>query len=105
LSATATPASTRTSGIGPISAVGKALAQAGLTVEQLDVIESNEAFAAQACAVSKELQLDPAKVHPNGVGGDRLGPSDFGHRCDPHGQSHCRTAAHRRALYSRHDVH
>jgi acetyl-CoA C-acetyltransferase len=53
-------------GIGPIPAVKKALATAGLTVEQIDVIESNEAFAAQACAVSKELRFDPAKVNPNG---------------------------------------
>jgi acetyl-CoA C-acetyltransferase len=53
-------------GIGPVPAVKKALADAGLSVEQIDVIESNEAFAAQACAVSKELKFDPAKVNPNG---------------------------------------
>ncbi len=53
-------------GIGPVPAVKKALANAGLTVAQIDVIESNEAFAAQACAVSKELQFDPSKVNPNG---------------------------------------
>jgi acetyl-CoA C-acetyltransferase len=53
-------------GIGPVPAVKKALANAGLSVEQIDVIESNEAFAAQACAVSKELKFDPAKVNPNG---------------------------------------
>ncbi len=53
-------------GIGPVPAVKKALAAAGLTVDQIDVIESNEAFAAQACAVSKELAFDPAKVNPNG---------------------------------------
>ena len=45
-----------------------ALKRAGLTVDQLDVIEANEAFAAQACAVSRELKLDPAKVNPNGSG-------------------------------------
>jgi acetyl-CoA C-acetyltransferase len=39
-----------------------------LSVNQLDVIESNEAFAAQACAVAKELDFDPAKVNPNGSG-------------------------------------
>ena len=44
-----------------------ALKRAGLTVDQLDVIEANEAFAAQACAVSRELKLDPAKVN-NGSG-------------------------------------
>ena len=55
-------------GIGPIPASRKALERAGLTVGDLDVIEANEAFAAQACAVSKELNFDPAKVNPNGSG-------------------------------------
>ena len=45
-----------------------ALKRARLSAGQLDVIEANEAFAAQACAVSKELGLDPAKVNPNGSG-------------------------------------
>ncbi|WP_404380049.1 acetyl-CoA C-acyltransferase family protein [Caenispirillum salinarum] len=53
-------------GIGPIRAVPQALERAGLTVDDLDVIESNEAFAAQACAVSKELGLPADKVNPNG---------------------------------------
>ncbi|SOD99856.1 acetyl-CoA C-acyltransferase family protein [Caenispirillum bisanense] len=53
-------------GLGPIHAVPVALKKAGLTVDDLDVIESNEAFAAQACAVSKELGLSAAKVNPNG---------------------------------------
>jgi acetyl-CoA C-acetyltransferase len=44
------------------------LERTGLSVKDLDVIESNEAFAAQACAVVKELGLDPAKVNPNGSG-------------------------------------
>jgi len=55
-------------GIGPVPATKIALERAGITAEQLDVIESNEAFAAQACAVIKELGLDPAKVNPNGSG-------------------------------------
>ncbi|BDD91949.1 hypothetical protein PanNE5_13890 [Pandoraea sp. NE5] len=55
-------------GIGPVPATRAALARAGLTVDDLDVIEANEAFAAQACAVSGELKLDPAKVNPNGSG-------------------------------------
>ncbi len=55
-------------GIGPVPATRAALARAGLRADQLDVIESNEAFAAQACAVTKELGLDPAKVNPNGSG-------------------------------------
>lgn len=53
-------------GLGPVSAVKSALAKAGLKISDLDVIESNEAFAAQALGVSKELGLDPAKVNPNG---------------------------------------
>ena len=55
-------------GIGPVPATRKALARSGLSIADLDVIESNEAFAAQACAVTKELGLDPAKVNPNGSG-------------------------------------
>jgi len=55
-------------GIGPVPASRIALEKAGLTVGDLDVIESNEAFAAQACAVAKELGFDPAKVNPNGSG-------------------------------------
>jgi len=55
-------------GIGPVPASQKVLARTGLTVADMDVIESNEAFAAQACAVIQELGLDPAKVNPNGSG-------------------------------------
>lgn len=53
-------------GLGPVSAVKSALSKTGLKIGDLDVIESNEAFAAQALGVSKELGLDPAKVNPNG---------------------------------------
>jgi acetyl-CoA C-acetyltransferase len=53
-------------GIGPVIAVQQALQRAGLKVSDIDVIESNEAFAAQACAVAKDLGFDPAKVNPNG---------------------------------------
>ena len=55
-------------GVGPISATQAVLKKTGLTVNDLDVIEANEAFAAQACAVTRELGLDPAKVNPNGSG-------------------------------------
>ena len=55
-------------GEGPIKAVPIALKRAGLTLDQIDVIESNEAFAAQAAAVAKVLGFDPAKVNPNGSG-------------------------------------
>jgi acetyl-CoA C-acetyltransferase len=53
-------------GLGPVPAVKQALARAGLTVADLDVIESNEAFAAQACAVAKELEFPADKANPNG---------------------------------------
>lgn len=53
-------------GLGPIPAVQQLCERTGLKVSDFDVIESNEAFAAQALAVSKELGLDPAKVNPNG---------------------------------------
>ena len=53
-------------GLGPVSAVKRALTKARLQIGDIDVIESNEAFAAQALGVSKELGLDPAKVNPNG---------------------------------------
>jgi len=55
-------------GIGPVPASQLVLKRAGLKLDQLDVIEANEAFAAQACAVTQELGLDPAKVNPNGSG-------------------------------------
>ncbi len=53
-------------GEGPIPATKLALKRAGLTLDQMDVIESNEAFAAQAIAVNKGLGLDPVKTNPNG---------------------------------------
>jgi acetyl-CoA acyltransferase len=53
-------------GIGPIAAIPKALKQAGLTKDQLDWVELNEAFAAQALAVIRDSELDPAKVNPLG---------------------------------------
>ena len=55
-------------GIGPVPATQKVLARTGLKVQDMDVIEANEAFAAQACAVAQELGFDPAKVNPNGSG-------------------------------------
>jgi acetyl-CoA C-acetyltransferase len=53
-------------GIGPVKAVPVALARAGLKLADIDVIESNEAFAAQAIAVADGLGFDPAKLNPNG---------------------------------------
>ena len=53
-------------GLGPIPASRKALAKAGITIDDIDVIESNEAFASQACAVARDLGFPPEKVNPNG---------------------------------------
>ena len=55
-------------GIGPVPATRKVMERTGLRIQDMDVIEANEAFAAQACAVIQELDLDPAKVNPNGSG-------------------------------------
>lgn len=55
-------------GMGPVPASRIALKKAGLSISDMDIIEANEAFAAQACAVSRELEFDPAKVNPNGSG-------------------------------------
>lgn len=68
-------------GIGPWPASLKALSKAGLTVDDLDLVEANEAFAAQSVAVAKELKLDPDKVNVNG------GAIAIGH---PIGASGCR---------------
>ena len=53
-------------GMGPVPATKMALKKAGLNISDLDLVESNEAFAAQACAVNKQLGLDPEKVNVNG---------------------------------------
>jgi len=55
-------------GLGPVHAVPVALERAGVSLDDIDVIESNEAFAAQACGVAKQLCFDPAKTNPNGSG-------------------------------------
>jgi len=68
-------------GIGPVSASRKALEKAGWSVDDLDLVEANEAFAAQACAVNKEMGWDPAIVNVNG------GAIAIGH---PIGASGCR---------------
>ncbi len=71
----------RIMGIGPVPATKKALRKAGLTVDDLDIYESNEAFAAQSVAVGKELGFDMKKLNPNG------GAIALGH---PIGASGCR---------------
>jgi len=56
----------KTMGIGPVPAIRKALERAGRTLDEVEVIELNEAFAAQALAVLKDLELDTERVNPNG---------------------------------------
>ena len=68
-------------GVGPVPACKKALDKAGLKVEDLDLIEANEAFAAQSVAVKKDLNFDPEKINVNG------GAIALGH---PIGASGCR---------------
>ena len=58
----------RVMGLGPVEAVPVALERAGLKLDQIDVIESNEAFAAQACGVARQLGFDPERTNPNGSG-------------------------------------
>ena len=55
-------------GVGPVPASQLALKKAGLKMSDMDVIEANEAFAAQALAVARDLEFDPAKLNPNGSG-------------------------------------
>ena len=68
-------------GVGPVPAVKKALEKAGWTIDDLDLIEANEAFAAQSCAVANELGFPAEKVNVNG------GAIALGH---PIGMSGCR---------------
>ena len=72
-------------GTGPIPASRAALAKAGWKVEDLDLVEANEAFAAQACAVNKDMGWDPEIVNVNG------GAIAIGH---PIGASGCRVLEH-----------
>ncbi|SDG93542.1 acetyl-CoA C-acyltransferase family protein [Nitrosomonas sp. Nm132] len=78
-------------GIGPVPAVQQALDRAGLKLADIDVIESNEAFAVQACAVARELGFDPVKANPNG------GAVAFGH---PIGATGCILSV--KAIYELH---
>jgi acetyl-CoA C-acetyltransferase len=68
-------------GVGPVAATQKVLKRTGLTIEDFDLYEANEAFAAQSVAVGKDLHFDPAKLNVNG------GAIALGH---PVGASGCR---------------
>ena len=94
----------RVMGVGPIPAVRKAAARAGLDVRDMDLIELNEAFAAQALACIKELELDVAKVNVYG------GAIALGHPLGATGARMLTTLVHalkrrRRALRAGDDVH
>ncbi len=90
-------------GIGPVFAIPKALKLAGLTLDQIDVIELNEAFAAQSLTVIKVAGLDPARVNLNG-GADRARPSARMHGRETDGVDSARTGAPQCALRHGDDV-
>src|SRR5256714_10525645 len=69
-------------GVAPIFAVQNLLKKVGMTINDIDLMELNEAFAAQAVAVIRELEIDPEKVNPNG-GALALGPSVRAPRAHP----------------------
>ena len=83
-------------GIGPVFSTGKLLKKLGLSIDDMDLIEANEAFAAQAVAVGKELKIDPAKLNVNG------GAIALGH---PIGASGCRILVTLLHEMIRRDVH
>lgn len=91
-------------GDGPIPSTRLALKRAGLSLDQIDVIEANEAFAAQAIAVGKGLNLDAVKTNPNG-GANCARPSGQGDRRGDRHQAAARDAAYSGALRPRHHVH
>ena len=94
----------RVMGIGPVPAIRKALERAGLAVDDLDVVELNEAFASQSVACIDELGLDPAGRQPERRR-DRAGASARGVRGAPRDDAGPRAGPHRRPLWPRLDVH
>ncbi len=94
----------RIMGIGPVPAVRLVLDKAGLKVDDIDVFEVNEAFAAQALAVVRELGLPPDQTNPNGSG-ISLGHPARRHGRHPRRQGPVRAAADGRPVRAGHDVH
>ena len=90
-------------GIGPVYAIPKALKLAGLTLEDIDVIELNEAFAAQGLSVMKVLEMNPAKVNVNG-GAVALGHPLGLHRRETDRNGFAGIKTHRRTLRNGDDV-
>ena len=96
----------RIMGFGPAPAARKVLAKAGLKIEDMDVIELNEAFAAQALAVTRDLGLPDDAVHVNPNGGAISLRTPAGHEwCALDHNCHVRTAPYRWPLCTVHDVH
>jgi acetyl-CoA C-acetyltransferase len=93
----------RIMGIGPVPAARTVLDRAGLTIDDIDVFEVNEAFAAQALAVIRELGLPPERTKPTAEGLARA--SGGSHRGHPGDQVAVRAAPHRRPLCPRGHVH
>ncbi len=91
-------------GIGPVPAVRKVLERSGRSLEEIEVIELNEAFAAQALAVIDDLGLDEEKVNPNG-GAIALGHPIARHRRGDHGQDPRRDGTPRSRARPGHAVH
>ncbi len=91
-------------GIGPVPAVRSLLEKTGLGLDDIDVFEVNEAFAAQALAVCRELKLPPERTNPNGSG-ISLGHPDRRDGRDPDDQGALRVEANRRQAGPGHDVH
>ena len=87
-------------GLGPVFAIPKALKMAGLRLSDIDVIELNEAFAAQSLAVIKEAGLDPERVNPNGAE-YRLRASSWLHRSEADGDNSPRTQPAQGTLWRR----
>ena len=91
-------------GIGPVSAVKKLYERTGLSNKDIDVFEANEAFAAQALAVQKELELPPEKTNPNGSG-ISLGHPFGSNWSDCHREGNPRIAPDRRKVRPCDDVY
>ena len=90
-------------GMGPVSAVRRSVAQDGLHMDDMDVIELNEAFAAQALAVQRELDLPMSKTNPNGSGIPSVIP--LARQAQSHRESTARIAADRRPVCAGLHVH
>jgi hypothetical protein len=95
----------RLMGLGPVPATRKVLERAGLSINDMDVIELNEAFASQALGVLRQLGLPDDAAHVNPNGGDCVRPPARNERCQTGAGSEQRIAPTQRALCALYDVH